>query len=124
MSAISGTIRITIIDGFAGLTATATLSGSSYSSSSISNASGIISIPVNKYGTYHITYSDVRVRGDSVAQVTSNTVVELSARYSELITYTLRIDETNSNPNTAGVYQDDAVGMIKGSDAWIGKLLS
>lgn len=118
MAAISGTIRISIIDGFAGLTATATLSDGSYSNSSTSNASGIISIPVNKYGTYHITYSDVRVRGDSVAQVTSNTVVELSARYSELITYTLRIDETNSNPNTAGVYQDDAVGMIKGSDAW------
>lgn len=33
-------------------------------------------------------------------------------------TYTLRIDENNSNPLTACEYMDDAVGMEKGSSAW------
>ena len=33
-------------------------------------------------------------------------------------TYTIRIDESNSNPLTACEYMDDAVGMEKGSAAW------
>ena len=33
-------------------------------------------------------------------------------------TYTVRIDTTNSNPETACVYQDDAVGMTPGYAGW------
>jgi len=32
--------------------------------------------------------------------------------------YVLRIDETNSNPNTSCVYMGDAEGMTKGSSNW------
>lgn len=36
-------------------------------------------------------------------------------------TYTVRIDEANSNPETALTYFDDAVGMVKGSSDWDSK---
>lgn len=118
MAAMSGSIRITIIDGHAGLAATATLSDGSYSNTAYANASGIISIPVTQYGQYRISYSDYRCHGDNEAIVNTNIPVELSARYSEIIHYTLRIDETNSNPETSCVYLNDAAGMTKGSSAW------
>lgn len=121
MSAIYGSILITIINGIAGITATATLANGQYSNSATSNSAGIISIPVAKYGEYNITYSDNRVIGDSFAVVNSNMPVTLAARYREFVEYTVRIDETNSNPNTACVYMDDAVGMTKGSSEWDSK---
>ena len=34
------------------------------------------------------------------------------------VTYTVKIDNTMSNPNTCCTYMDDAVGMTKGSDEW------
>ena len=46
---------------------------------------------------------------DELARIKANKTVA---------TYTVRIDETNSNPLTCCVYQDDAVGMTKGSSAW------
>lgn len=118
MAAMQGSIRITIKDGFAGLRATATLVDGSYSNSALANSSGIISIPVDTYGKYIVTYSDVRCHGDNEAVVSSNLPVELAARFSEIIHYTLRIDETNSNPETACVYMNDAVSMTKGSSDW------
>lgn len=119
MAAMQGSIRITILNGFAGLTATATLEDGSYSNSASANASGIISIPVQYYGSYRISYSDVRVKGDSYATVSSNTPIELAARYTTLVEYTVRIDESNSNPNTSCVYMNDAINMTKGSSAWL-----
>ena len=119
MAAMQGSIQITITNGFAGLTATATLEDNSYSNSASANASGIISIPVAYYGTYRITYSNVRVKGDTYATVASNVPVQLAARYTELVEYTVRIDETNSNPLSSCVYMDDAIGQTKGSSTWL-----
>jgi len=34
------------------------------------------------------------------------------------VTYTVKIDNTMSNPDTCCTYMDDAVGMTKGSDDW------
>lgn len=34
------------------------------------------------------------------------------------IIYTIKIDQSNSNPLTCCTYADDAIGMTKGSDAW------
>ena len=118
MAAMQGSIRITILNGFAGLTATATLIDGSYNNSASSNAAGIISIPVSQYGEYRITFSNPRVKGDRYAKVSSNIPVELGARYTELMEYILRIDETNSNPTTSCVYMGDAEGMTKGSSNW------
>jgi hypothetical protein len=118
MSVMQGSIRIIIRDGFAGLVATATSLDNSLSYSAISNAAGIISIPIGEYGAYRISYQDARVKGDDYAVVSNNTPVELTAQFNPLVTFTVRIDETNSNPATSCVYMDDAIGMEKGSSNW------
>ena len=117
MAAIHKSIRITVLNGFEGLSATATLRNSNYSVTAPSNASGIISIPVTELGVYDITYSNAHCRGDDVAEVTSSVPVEISAIYAPDVVYTICINESSSNPATS-LYYDDAVGMTKGSSDW------
>jgi hypothetical protein len=78
----------------------------------------MITLPLDKFGKYHINYNDPRVKSDRTITVSTATPYLIDARYTTLLTYTVRIDETNSNPNTSCVYMDDAVGMTKGSSDW------
>ena len=110
-------IRITIQNGFNGLQATVThQDGTTYTGTA--NNSGIISIPVQKFGRYTIQYSNIRVHSDKSVLVSSNMPVDVPAVYNEIIHYQLRIDETNSNPLTSCVYLEDAIGMQEGSSDW------
>ena len=111
-------IRITILDSIEGLTATVSQIGSNFTYTGTVNNAGIINIPVPSFGDYIITYNNIRVHGGKSATVTSNMPVDVVAQYNEIIHYRLRIDETNSNPETCCVYQDDALNMTKGSGNW------
>lgn len=111
-------IRITILDSIEGLTATVSQIGSNFTYTGTVNNAGIINIPVPSFGNYTITYNNIRVHGGRSATVTSNMPVDVVAQYNEIIHYRLRIDETNSNPETSCVYQEDAITMIKGSSDW------
>jgi hypothetical protein len=42
----------------------------------------------------------------------------IDANWSDFMTYTVIIDKTNANPETACTYADNAVNMIKGSSDW------
>ena len=117
-NAIQGSIVVQITPAVEGILATASLNGSSYSVQAYSNELGQITIPLNYYGNYTLSYSSPRVKSDRYISVFSNVAVQVPARYSELVVYTVRIDETNSNPNTACVYMDDAEEMVKGSASW------
>lgn len=114
----SSSIRITILNSIEGLQATITQVGGSYTYTGTVNAAGVINIPVPKFGNYNIAYSNIRVHGDTSVTVTENIPLEVVAQYNEIIHYRLRIDETNSNTETACVYLEDARLMTKGSADW------
>lgn len=122
MNALQGSIIITITNApenkILSIGATATLDGGGYSASAMANAAGQIVIPVERYGDYTIAYNNPCIKGDMTASINSNMPTYLAANYEETITYTVRIDENNSNPMTACVYLDDAANMVKGSADW------
>lgn len=111
-------IRITILGSIEGLTATVSQIGSDFTYTGTVNNAGIINIPVPSFGNYTITYNNIRVHGWKNATVISNMPVDVVAQYNEIIHYRLRIDETNSNPETACTYLEDAQSMTKGSTDW------
>jgi len=113
-----GLIRIHILNGIAGIVATATLENSTYTVQGTSDANGKIILLVENFGKYHITYSNVLVHGGDIAIVKNNISTEIYPRYSTLMEYTVCIDETNSNPLTCCTYADDALNMTKGSSDW------
>lgn len=114
----SSMIRITILDSVEGLSATVSAVNSNFTYTGTANAAGVIAVPVPVFGEYAINYNNIRVHGPHTVTVTSNMPVDVVAVYNEIIHYRLRIDETNSNPETSCVYQEDAITMIKGSDDW------
>jgi len=66
----------------------------------------------------------VVVENDKVYVVDGENRFELEARPAVAYkTYGVSIDLTNSNPETAVTYTDDAVGMVAGSSAWYEKAI-
>lgn len=116
--AMKATIQIQITPAHQGIVATATLKDTDYSVQGSSSSSGFINLPVDRFGLYNITYDDPRVKSDRNVSVMEARAYDIDARYTTLLTYTLRIDENNSNPLTACTYLDDAAEMTKGSADW------
>ena len=120
--AIRPTIMVTISDmpTSASVAVTATLIGSDpeYSVTETVSAAGIASLGLDYLGEYSITFNNPQVKGNPTINVTIPKVYTYGAYWSELITYTVLIDKTNSNTATACTYADDALGMTKGSSAW------
>lgn len=120
--AIRPTIFVTISDmpTTANVQVTATLIDSDpvYSVTETLNSSGIASIGLDYLGEYEIAYNNSQVKSNHTLKVSIPKVYTIDGYWSEIITYTLNIDKTNTNTATACTYADDALGMIKGSNNW------
>jgi hypothetical protein len=99
---------------------TATLIGSDpeYSVTETLNSSGIVSLGLDYLGEYSITFNNSQIKGNPTVNISIPKVYTYGAYWSEMVTYTILIDKTNSNTETACTYADDALGMIKGSSSW------
>lgn len=120
--AIKPSLLITIADLplNTSIVATATLTGASYdySTSASSNSQGVISLNLNYTGKYRVTYNDTHIKGKSEININSSGIYALDAHWSDFMTYTVIIDKTNANPETACTYADNALSMTKGSNDW------
>lgn len=116
------TIMVTVSDmpSNASVAVTATLIGSDpeYSVTETLNSSGISSLALDYLGEYSITFNNSQVKGNPTINASIPKVYTYGAYWSEMITYTLNIDKTNSNTETACTYADDALGMTKGASSW------
>jgi hypothetical protein len=118
MNAMSASIHIKITPVHTGITATATLSDGSYHVSGVSDSNGDITLIVNQYGDYLLSYDDLRVKSDVSVSIASNVQKNVIAHWSELVVYTVKIDTTNSHSTNCITYQDDATSMTKASSTW------
>lgn len=102
------------------ITVTATLIGSNpeYSVTEILNSSGIASLGLDYTGEYSISFNDPHIKGHPTINITLPKVFSFGAVWTNTVTYTVLIDTTNSNPETACTYADNALGMTKGSSTW------
>ena len=77
-----------------------------------------INIDTTNLATYD--YVDEEIAKIAVKYFTNEDIDEITGGcpLPDYKTYTLRIDESNSNPLTTCEYMDDAAGMEKGSSAW------
>lgn len=120
--AIKPSLLITIADLplNTSIVATATLTGASYdySTSASSNSQGVISLNLNYTGKYRVTYNDTHIKGKSEININSSGIYALDAHWSDFMTYTVIIDKTNANSETACTYADNALSMTKGSNDW------
>lgn len=84
------------------------------------NALGIAYITVDEIGQYNISYtSSGRILGPSTIGIGKfNHIYSINGLYQSSVTYTVRINLNDSNPLSSLVYQDDAIGMTKGSSSW------
>lgn len=114
---LTSSVVCTIVPALAGVTVT--LTRGAYVYSGVSNSSGVAIINVGIFGTYAITFDNPSVVSVPTIDIQFYGVYPITAQVTA--TYTVRIDETNSNPETALVYQDDAIGMTKGSSDWDNK---
>lgn len=112
-----GVVYFTVTPAMSGITIT--LSSSEKTFSGVTNSSGVASIIINRYNTYSISCSNEDVvLSQKTIDIYFSGEYHITGKYMPLATYTIRIDETNSNSETAIIYQDDAVGMTKGSSDW------
>lgn len=124
--AASSSAKIIItVTPIAGVTATLTnrTTGNTFTGSTDSN--GVITINVNEFGVFDISYQSSGTVS-SISNITVSTpgqVYQIPATYATSKTYTVEIDLSNSNPLTSVVYQDDAVGMTKGSSNWDNEII-
>lgn len=104
----------------ASVTVTATLVDSDplYQVTETLNSSGVASLGLDYLGEYEITYNNPQVKSNPTVKASIPKVYTIGGYWSEIITYTLNIDKTNSNSATACTYADDALGMTKGSSSW------
>lgn len=68
--------------------------------------------------THGVTYYYQLFPYNDLGAVNKNTANRLSGTAQSFKIFGVRIDLTNSNPETAVTYTDDAVGMTAGSSAW------
>lgn len=101
-------------------TVTLTSEASQNTFSATTDSAGIATINVSTYGTFLITYQSAGAISSvrTIDITTPGKIYQISATYASAKTYTAKIDLNNSNSLTCITYQDDAVGMTKGSDAW------
>ena len=124
--AAGGSAKIIItVTPIAGVTATLTnrTTGNTFTGSTDSN--GVITINVNEFGVFDISYQSSGAVS-SISNITVSTpgqVYQIPATYATSKTYTVEVDLSNSNPLTSVVYQDDAVGMTKGSSNWDNEII-
>lgn len=84
-----------------------------------SNANGQIYLTVQNTGFYDISYDNTQVTSNANISITEKQkIYSIDATYKTLVTYTLKIDTTNSNSLTCCEYMDDAAAMTKGSADW------
>ena len=122
-NALSPSLLITIADfpsNATGITATITLQGSdpTYNITQIVPASGIVTFNPEFTGIYNVSFNDIKIKGQSTVNMSIPSSYNIGYNWSDSATYTLVIDKTNSNPETACSYADDATGMIKGTSGW------
>lgn len=120
--AVRPTIMITVSDmpTSANVAVTATLIGSDpeYSITENLTSAGTASLGLDYLGEYSITFNNSQVKGNPTVKASIPKVYSYGAYWSEIVTYTINIDKTNSNSATACTYADDALGMTKGSSSW------
>ena len=86
-----------------------------------SNANGQIYLTVQNTGFYDISYDNTQVTSNANISITEKQkIYSIDATYKAFtpVTYTLKIDTTNSNSLTCCEYMDDAAAMTKGSADW------
>ena len=84
-----------------------------------SNANGQIYLTVQNTGFYDISYDNTQVTSNANISITEKQkIYSIDATYKAFVTYTLKIDTTNSNSLTCCIYMDDAAAMTKGSADW------
>lgn len=120
--AVRPTIIITISDmpSNVSITVTATLIDSDpvYRVTEALNSSGVATLSLDQTGEYELSYNNPQVKSNIYVNATIPKIYSVGGFWSENVTYTLNIDTTNSNTETACTYADDALGMTKGSSAW------
>lgn len=122
-SAIKPTLLINAIDFPSNLSATITLTLTNtsvlYTLTETLNPTGITVLNPEYTGIYNITLSDEHLKSPLKSiNMSSPNSYNLNVSWSTDVTYTLIIDKTNTNTNTACTYDDDAIGKIKGSSNW------
>ena len=122
-NALKPSLLITISafpNNIANATVTLTLQGSDplYTITTSIPTSGIVTISPDYIGIYDISFNNSKIKSAPSIQLGVLSSYTLNCYWSDSITYTLVIDKTNSNPETACTYADDALGMIKGSSEW------
>ena len=84
-----------------------------------SNANGQIYLTVQNTGFYDISYDNTKVTSNANISITEKQkIYSIDAKVFTPVTYTLKIDTTNSNSLTCCEYMDDAAAMTKGSADW------
>ena len=120
--AVRPTIIITISDmpSNVSVTVTATLIDSDpvYRVTEALNSSGVATLSLDQTGEYELSYNNPQVKSNIYVNATIPKIYSVGGFWFENVTYTLNIDTTNSNTETACTYADDALGMTKGSSAW------
>ena len=116
------TVIISVNDIPVGTTVSVTLtlmhSELEYSVTDTLDSSGLASFLLDWAGEYSVQFSNPQVKGHDTINVSIPRVYTYSADWIKSITFTVLIDTTNSNPETACTYADDAVGMTKASSLW------
>ena len=116
------TVIVSVNDIPVGTTVSVTLtlmhSELEYSVTDTLDSSGLTSFLLDWAGEYSVQFSNPQVKGHDTINVSIPRVYTYSADWTESITFTVLIDTTNNNPETACTYADDAVGMTKTSSLW------
>lgn len=121
-NSLGNLIIITISPAIEGVIATLTHTETNSVYTGTSNSLGQISLTINEFGTYNLTFSNPNVKATKkVYIVTPGVLQTIPATYSINACYTVSIDLTNSNPATCCSYEDDAYGMTGGSTEWSNK---
>ena len=89
-----------------------------YSITAPVNSSGVANLTLDCLGEFEISFDNASVQEVQTVNVSMSKLYIVDTEWIEEVTYTLLIDTTNSNTETACTYADDAVGMIKGSALW------
>ena len=122
-SVLKPKLLITILDfpsNVTSATVTLTLQNSNplYSITVSIPTSGIVALSPEYIGTYDISFNNSKIKTIPSINLFLPNSYTLSGYWLETVTYTVNIDKTNSNPETACTYADDALGMTKGSSLW------
>ena len=114
LSPISVSVTCTITPALAGVTVSLISGATTFSA--VSNASGVAVINEVALGVYDVSFDNPDVSSATTSlNIEFYGVYRIDAIYAPYVTYTVVIDETNSNSLSCCGYADDAVGMVKGS---------